>query len=278
MSGEGDRFPPSFLGAFTRLCARGARAGFHERNGGNASMRLADSDVAQLRARVLAPGAWQTLEEGVPELAGAFLAITAAGSYMANVERDPRAAMGVVEVSSDGSSWRSVWGLEGGGRPSSELEAHMASHAARLRVGGVDRVLYHAHPSALVALSALLPADARALTRTLWMALTESAIAFPGGVGFLEWMVPGSPELARATARALERYQACVWQLHGIFAAGPDCESVFGLVEAVEKAADVHLRACSAARAGKTPRRLSAVELRLLARAHGLELNEDFLE
>ena len=154
----------------------------------------------------------------------------------------------------------------------------MAAHAARKGAGSADRVLYHAHPSALVALSALLPVDARVLTRTLWMALTESALAFPGGVGFVEWMAPGSLELARATACALERYQACVWQLHGIFAAAPDCDSVFGLVEAVEKAADVHLRACSAARAGKTPRHLSDAELRLLARVHGLDLNEGFLE
>ena len=67
-----------------------------------------------------------------------------------------------VELDDTGGSWRIVWGFKGGGVPTSELPSHLMTHAVRKDATiGADRVLYHAHPSAVVAMTGVLPADAR---------------------------------------------------------------------------------------------------------------------
>lgn len=269
-----------FVRGFCRMCERGAAAGYHERNGGNASYRLTVDDVKSMRSFFYdSPSSWVPLSASVPDMAGEFLLVTGSGKYLANVAADPVTNAGIVEIDAAGGAWRVVWGLKGGGRPTSEISAHVLAHDARKRVsGGTSRVLYHAHPSALVALTSLVPPDARTLTRLLWGSLTESVIAIPSGVGALRWMVPGSADLAAATARELERFEACVWQLHGVFSSGDDFDGAFGLVEAIDKAADVYLRG-RAAQGGNPdlPYVLSDADLRATAAAYNLPINEEFL-
>lgn len=269
-----------FVRTFARLCTDGAAEGFHERNGGNASYRLTWDDVSSLRPYFyVQPSSWVALESPVPALGGEFVLVTGSGVHLRNVASDVARATGVVELSAAGDAWRLQWGLAGGGLPTSELGAHLSAHEVRTSVtNGSCRVLYHAHPAALVALSALVPADARTLTRLLWGSFTESVVAIPQGVGALVWEVPGSSALARATTEALASFPACVWQLHGVFASGDSCDEAFGLVCALEKAADVYLRARTA-NAGRPdlPFSLDDAAIRATAQAYGLPLNEAFL-
>lgn len=269
-----------FVRGFCRMCQDGWNLGYHERNGGNASYRLTAEDQNAAQSFYYAsPSSWVHMEVTVPEMAGEFLLVTGAGKHLRNVFDDPASNAGIVEIGPAGDAWRIVWGLKGGGRPTSEIGAHVAAHGVRKHATqGRARVLYHAHPNALVALSALVPADAKTLTRLLWSCVTESVIAFPGGVAALDWMVPGSPKLASATAEALRDFDACVWQLHGVFASGADFDEAFGLVCALDKAADVYLRA-RAAQGGKEnlPFAISDGDLRATAQAWGLSLNEAFL-
>ena len=269
-----------FVRGFCRMCERGAAAGFHERNGGNASYRLTADDVRAMRSFFYdSPSSWVPLGVAAPDMAGEFLLVTGSGKFLANVASDPVSNAGIIEIDAAGGAWRIVWGLKGDGRPTSEVSAHVVAHEVRKRVsGGTARVLYHAHPAALVALTALVPADARTLSRLLWGSLTESVIAIPGGVGFLGWMVPGSAELAAATERELERFEACVWQLHGVFASGDGFDEALGLVEAIDKAADVYLRARSAQGGNPDlPFALSDADLRATAAAYNLPINEELL-
>lgn len=269
-----------FVRGFCRMCQDGWELGYHERNGGNASYRLSDDDVRALRSFFYdTPSSWVGLGVAVPEMAGEHLLVTGSGKYLRNVAGDPVANAGVVELNAAGDAWRIVWGLADGARPTSEIAAHVAAHGVRKQAtGGQARVLYHAHPSALVALTSLVPADARTLTRILWASLTESVIAFPGGVGAVGWMVPGSAELAKATAGQLTRFEACIWQLHGVFASGADFDAAFGLVHSIDKAAGVYLSA-RAAQGGSPdlPFSLSDADLRATAQAYGLPINENFL-
>lgn len=269
-----------FVRAFGRMCQDGWELGYHERNGGNASLRLGASDVAAARSFFYdTPSSWVPLGITVPEMAGEYLLVTGAGAFLRNMQSDLVENAGILEISPQGDAWRVVWGLKGGGRPTSEIGAHVTVHGVRKGVaGGKARVLYHAHPNALIALSSLVPADARTLTRLLWSTLTESVIAFPRGVGALAWMVPGSSELAQATARVMRDYEACVWQLHGVFASGSDCDAAFGLVNAIDKAADVYLRARGAqGGAANLPYCVGDADLRATALAYDLPINEDFL-
>ena len=269
-----------FVRGFGRMCQDGWALGYHERNGGNASYRLTASDIASVQSFFYdTPSSWVPLGVTVPEMAGEHLLVTGSGKFLRNVQSDPVTNAGIVEIGPQGDVWRIVWGLKDGGRPTSEIGAHVAAHGVRKGVtGGQARVLYHAHPNAVIALTTLVPADARTLTRLLWSTVTESVIAFPGGVGALEWKVPGSADLAQATARIMRDYEACVWQLHGVFASGADFDAAFGLVNAIDKAADVYVRA-RAAQGGKEnlPYAISDADLRATALAYNLPINEGFL-
>lgn len=271
----------SFVRGMSRMCQDGCAAGYHERNGGNASYRLTQADVDAMRSFFYdTPSSWVALDVPVPDMAMEFLLVTAAGAHLRNVASDPTSNLGIIEFSPAGDAWRVVWGFRGDRRPTSEIGAHVAAHAVRKRATrAASRVLYHAHPNALVALTSLVPADARTLTRLLWLSLTESIIAIPGGVGVLGWMVPGSDQLARATADVLRDYEACVWQLHGVFASGNSYDDAFGLVSAIDKAADVYLRARSAQGGNPNiPFTLSDADLRATASAYNLPINKAFLQ
>lgn len=269
-----------FVRGFGRMCQDGWELGYHERNGGNASYRLAPDDLHAARSFFYdAPSSWVGMGVSVPEMAGEFLLVTGSGKFLRNVKDDPVSNAGIVEIGPAGDAWRIVWGLKDGARPTSEIGAHVAAQGVRKQVtGGAARVLYHAHPNALIACTALVPADARTLSRLLWSCVTESVIAFPGGVGALPWKVPGSADLASATADVMRAFDACVWQLHGVFASGATFDEAFGLVNAIDKAADVYLRARAAqGGAANLPFSISDGDLRATARAYGLPLNEAFL-
>lgn len=141
-------------------------------------------------------GSWVPLGIEVPSMAGSMFLVTRAGSHMRSVALDPDASVGIVEIDSQGASWRTVWGFKGGGMPTSELPSHVLIAAARSQATeGESRVLYHAHPSNVVALSAVLPLDARTFTRTLWKTMTECIIACPQGIGVVPGWFPAVPPL-----------------------------------------------------------------------------------
>lgn len=269
-----------FVRRFGRMCQDGYEAGYHERNGGNASYRLTVGEVQAVRPFFYdVPSSWVQLGVIVPAMAGEFLLVTGSGKFLRNVKDEMAENAGIVEINEAGDAGRIVWGLKGGGRPTSEIGAHVAAQGVRkVATNGASRVLYHAHPASLVALTSLVPADARTVTRLLWTSHTESVIAFPGGLGVLPWMVPGSIDLAKATSSALHDYEACVWQMHGVFASGATCDDAFGLVNAIDKAADVYLRARAAqGGAPALPFALADSDLRATAQAYGLALNEALL-
>lgn len=271
----------AFVKSFVRLCDDGWRQSWHERNGGNASYRMAFEDVQGCKSFFYdTPSSWVQLASPLANLGGEFFLVTAAGSHMRNISLDPAGNIGIVQISDAGDAWRIVWGFKGGGVPTSELPSHLMSHAVRKDVTlGKDRVLYHAHPSDVVALTGVLPADARTITRALWKAMTECIIAVPKGVSAIPWMVPGGTAIARATADALVERNACIWAQHGMFASAPTFDEAFGIVHAVEKAAEVWLRVQAAARAlGTAPIEIPDEGLREIAATYGLPIDESMLD
>ena len=269
-----------FVKGFCRMCDDGYRLGYHEANGGNASYRLTTPDVEAARSFFYDhPSSWVPFSASVPEMAGEFLLVTGSGKHLRNAVSDPVVTTGIVEVNLTGDSWRIVWGLKDGGRPTSEIAAHAAAHAVRKAVTrGASRVLYHAHPASLCALTTMVPPDPRTITRVLWSMFTESVVAFPDGLGYVGWKVPGSLDLARATAEQLKEHAGCVWQLHGMFSSGATFDEALGRVQAADKAAEIYLQA-RAAQGGNpnVPYTVTDADVRAIASAYNLALNETFL-
>lgn len=263
---------------FIRMCDDGWRQGWHERNGGNLTYRMRPEDVESCRPYFAEPRAWNAMGVTAANLAGAHFLTTGSGKYLRNVLDDPAHNIGIVEIDGAGASWRIVWGLEGGARPTSEFPSHFLNHSVRMAAtDGENRVIYHAHTPSLIAMTYILPLTARDFTRALWQSATECPVVFPGGVGVVEWMVPGGAEIAEATSALMRTYDAAVWAHHGLFVSGPDFDTAFGLMHTIEKAAQIYVLALSAS-GGKIRQTITDDNLRAIARDFGVVLNESFLD
>lgn len=269
-----------FMKGFVRLCSDGWEQGWHERNGGNLSYRMRPDEADACRPFFVDPlPAWTPLDVRAESLGGAFFAVTGTGCHLRNVPLDPPRNVGIVEINDAGDAWRTVWGLVRGGAPTSELASHVLIHEVKAEATkGANRVLYHAHPSNIAAMTAVIPLDARTITRALWKAMTECVMVFPEGVGVVEWMVPGGAEIARATAGLMRDYDAAIWALHGMFCSGASFDEAFGLMHTIEKAAGIYLSARAAN--GGSDEFLNTIaddELRRIGRERSLDVNEAFL-
>lgn len=66
-------------------------------------------------------------------------------------------------------------------------------------------------------------------------------VVFPEGVGVLPWMLCGTTEIGVATAKKMKEFRLVVWAMHGIYGAGKTLDETFGLIETVEKAAQIYM-------------------------------------
>jgi len=226
--------------------------GWDERNGGNVSLLLTADDIAPfLPSWTVTPS--QPLSRPLPEIAGQYFLVTGSGKYFRNMLHDPAANLGVIRIGSDGQSVALMWGLRDGGVPTSELPAHLKSHRARQQLpGGRSRVIMHCHATNLIALSYVLELNSANVTRALWEGSTECLVVFPEGVGASGWMVPGTDAIGDATADLLKRHSVVLWPFHGVFAAGETLGEAFGLIETVEKSAEMLVKIVSMGGARQT--------------------------
>ena len=269
-----------FMAGFARLCDDGWLQGWHERNGGNLTYRLTDEEAKACKPFFSEEGEWQDMGVQADNLRGAYFATTGSGRYMRNVQGDIARNAGIVQINEAGDAYRIVWGLRDGGKPTSEFPSHFMNHSVRVAAtDGACRVIYHAHPDNVIALTKVMPLDAREITRALWKAMTECIVVFPMGVGVVEWMVPGGADIARATSELMKTYDAAIWAQHGLFCSGPDFDTTFGLMHTIEKAAKIHAQALMLnGGSGDFPNTITDEGLRAIARDFNLTINEAFLD
>lgn len=268
-----------FVKGFIRMCGDGWRLGWHERNGGNLSYRIKSEEMDEIRPlldRGRKAGEWTSIGTDVPGLAGEFFLVSGSGKFMRNMELDAEDASCIIEVSGDGKEYRILWGLKNGGRPTSELPTHLMNHEVKKRVtDGAHRVIYHAHCTNLIALTFVLPLKDEVFTRELWESATECPVVFPAGVGVVPWMVPGGRDIAVATSRLMENYDAAVWAHHGLFCSGETFDITFGLMHTIEKAAEILVKVYS-----MSPRKLQTIQpkgFKQLAKDFNVTLPKKFL-
>ena len=247
--------------------------GWDERNGGNVSVLLDESELAEYldltRVRRRIPTGFEA-----PELEGRCFLVTGTGKYFKNVQYEPEKNLGILRLIDGGRQAALLWGLSDGGNPTSEFPAHMMSHAARLRVDPQSRVILHCHPTNLLAMTFVHSLDERAFTRSLWQMCSECIIVFPDGVNVLPWMLCGTNEIGEATAKKMETARLVVWAQHGIYGAGRDLDETFGLIETAEKAAEVWLKIAPLPRLNT----ITDAQLRQLEARYGVRVRDGYLE
>jgi len=264
-----------FMQGFIQMAAEGYQMGWHELNGGNLSYRMKSEDVAEAKPHLRFDQSWVEIGATVPKLANTFFLVTGSGKFFGNVKRDPEANIGIIEINESGQMYRIVWGLIGGGRPTSELPSHLMNHEVKmLATDGAHRVIYHAHPKNLIALTFVLPLKDEVFTREIWEMMTECPVVFPEGIGVVPWMVPGGKEIAMATSELMKKYHIAVWAHHGLFCSGEDFDRAFGLMHTVEKSADVLVKVLSM---GGKRQTITVDNFRDLGRDFNVTLNEEAL-
>jgi len=214
--------------------------GWDERNGGNISYLLEAEEVKKY-IDVNAVQRSIPLEFPVADLAGKYFIVTGTGKYFKNMVLNPEENLGVIRVTADGKSIDLVWGYEDGSSPTSELAAHFMSHIERLRKDPKHRIITHAHATNVLAMTFVHDLDEKIFTKTLWQMCTECLVVFPDGIGIIPWIVPGTNEIGQITAHKMQEHRVVIWPQHGIFCAGTTMDETFGLLETIEKAAQIYM-------------------------------------
>lgn len=207
-----------------------------ERNGGNVSYRLLPEEVEVFEDVCYVKGTYE-LGFDASLLAGQYYLVTGTGRYFRNIYERPQFDLGLVRIRPDGQYYDVMWGFEDGGKPTSEFASHLMSHIERLKVNANHRVVFHCHPTNLIAMSFTQELSEREFSRILWKMQAESIVVFPEGIGIIPYMTPGTTAIGQATANKMAMYQAVLWPHHGLFAAGDTLDETYGLVEVIEKAA-----------------------------------------
>lgn len=233
-------FEAPFVREMEKTTANMYRLGWDERNGGNVSYLLDEKEVAEYLdlSRVI-----RTIPTGfnAKPLIGKIFIVTGTGKYFKNVEGDPETNLGIVRIGQDGTTAELLWGYKDGGRFTSEFPAHMMSHMARLAVDPGHRIVMHTHPTYTIAMNAVCPLDEKDFTKRLWKSNTEAVVVFPDGVGVLPCMICGTNEIGEATAAKMKDFRLVVWTNHGIYGTGKTMDEAFGLIETVEKTAQIYM-------------------------------------
>ena len=263
---------------YIRMCNDGWLQGWHERNGGNLTYRMKAEEVEECKPHFKVPGPWVNMGVVGANLAGEYFLTTGSGKFFRNVILDPEHSIGIVEINDTGDSWRIVWGLEGGAKPTSEFPSHFMNHSVRVAAtNGACRVIYHAHTANVIAMTYTMPLTSRDITRALWQSATECPVVFPGGVGVVPWMVPGGADIAMATSELMKEFDAAIWAHHGTFCSGPDFDITFGLMHTIEKAAEIYNLVLSSGH-GQIRQTITDDNLRAIAKEFGVTLREEFLD
>ena len=261
-----------FVEEMKRTTANMYRLGWDERNGGNISMLLDSTDVGEY---LDLNNVIRTIPTGFKanDLIGKIFIVTGTGKYFKNVEFDPENNLGIIRIAQDGTTAELLWGYSDGGKFTSELPAHLMSHMARLKVNPENRVVLHCHPTYTLAMNYVHELDEKKFTRTLWKTCTECMVVFPDGIGVLPWMLCGTNAIGEATAKKMEDFRLVIWGLHGLYGAGKDIDDAFGLVETVEKAAQLYMISAHLPRINT----ITDDQLREIAEGFGVDYRKDFL-
>lgn len=154
-----------------------------------------------------------------PNLAGKTLLVTGSGRRLRQIADDPAAAVGAVIVEPGGTHGELLTSprrqFE---KLTSEFNSHLGVHDDQVGRRGLDfHAVVHAQPPHLTYLSHVpLYRDTASMNRQILRWEPESIVALPDGIGVLEFMVPGSPELMAANVDGLRDFEIVLWSKHGV--------------------------------------------------------------
>ncbi len=240
------------------------KLGWAESNAGNISVNVTEhipEDIKELNKF-----ASKEIDKSYPELCGFSFFITGAGTRMRDLAKEPSGNACIVRIAEESNRYHILWGRRSdlSVEPTSEIHSHLSIHRFLLEKKAPQKVIIHAHPEELIALTHIKEYKQESkLNRLLWSMNPAAKIIIRKGVGFVPYRVPGSDELAQATIKALEKHDVVLWEKHGCLAIGIDVLETFDRVDILNKAARIFFMCKNA---GFDPEGLSNAQLDELER------------
>lgn len=185
------------------------------------------------------------MEVKYPALAHHHIFISAKGSRMRELAKDPGKNLCLIKISKKGDHYQVLYeDPESTLVPSSELPSHLAIHNELVKGGRgeEEKAVVHTHCHELIALShdKKLQNEA-AMNEVLLKMHTETAFFIPEGIGYVPLAEPGSLALAKATLKSLQNHKIVLWEKHGCLATGKDVHEAFDRIDLMAKAASIYL-------------------------------------
>lgn len=229
-----------FINEITNILDLLYKHGWDERNGGNLLYLLNEQEENQVKDLVIT----KTYETSfdMSEILNRYFVVTGTGKYFKNCKPSPEHNLGVIKVL-DSHTYGIVWGLLDG-KPTSELSTHLKCHIERMKVDQKHKLVIHCHPTNIICMSHIIELNENKRTEILRKTQTESIVVFPKGIGVLPWILCGGDTIGDATAQKMKEYRSVVWAQHGLLCTGRDFDETFGLIETIEKAAEIYMKIC----------------------------------
>ncbi len=214
------------------------KLGWAESNAGNISVNVTEHIPEDIRELNKFPSG--EIDKSYPELSGFSFFITGAGTRMRDLAKEPSGNACILRIAEKSNRYHILWGGRSdlGFEPTSEIHSHLSIHRFLLEKKAPQKVIIHAHPEELIALTHVKEYKQESkLNRLLWSMNPAAKIIIRKGVGLVPYYVPGSDELAQATMKAIEKHDVVIWEKHGCLAIGADVLETFDRVDILNKAA-----------------------------------------
>ncbi|HDZ25941.1 hypothetical protein LCGC14_0652870 [marine sediment metagenome] len=235
------------------------KLGWAESNAGNISVNVTEHIPEDIKELNKFPS--KEIDKSYPGLSGFSFFITGAGTRMRDLAKEPSGNACILRLAEKSNRYHILWG----GRsdlsvePTSEIHSHLSIHRFLLQKKAPQKVIIHAHPEELIALTHVHEYKQESKLNRLLRSMNPAVkIIIQKGVGLVPYRVPGSDELAQATVKAIEKHDVVLWEKHGCLAIGTDVLEAFDRVDILNKAARIFFMCKNA---GLDPEGLSAAQL-----------------
>ena len=235
------------------------KLGWAESNAGNISVNVTEHIPEDIKELNKFPS--KEIDKSYPGLSGFSFFITGAGTRMRDLAKEPSENACILRLAEKSNRYHILWG----GRsdlsvePTSEIHSHLSIHRFLLQKKAPQKVIIHAHPEELIALTHVHEYKQESKLNRLLRSMNPAVkIIIQKGVGLVPYRVPGSDELAQATVKAIEKHDVVLWEKHGCLAIGADVLEAFDRVDILNKAARIFFMCKNA---GLDPEGLSDAQL-----------------
>ena len=159
------------------------------------------------------------LPTAAPELAGHAFLVTGSGRRLREVQSNPQGNLAFLRIEAGGRTgtlFTSPHKLFE--KPTSEFNSHLAVHRDQISHNNLNfHAIIHAQPLHLTYLSHIARyQDTGYMSRHVLRWQPETIVNIPEGIGFLQFMLPGSMELMLATIKTMRDHHVVLWAKHGV--------------------------------------------------------------